>query len=697
MKKLFALLFFVSTVAFGQSYPSPTYNNLTAVGSFTATGLVTLADHATQAANTIIGNATGSPASPTAVTVTGCDGAAQALQWTNGSGFGCNSNIATSGANANITSLTGLTSPISIGAATLYPTVPTNAALLALSTVTTTVVTRLGFYASGDAPPLLYTASGSACSLNAGAGDNGSQVQSSNGKCWIANFPANGSDVREFGAKGDQATDDSAAITNALNDAPSPIVLPALGFRVASGITVPAGKALQGAAPGNYDVVTDSFPAIIGDLALATIVTVTGGGFTEGVALSNVLVTRAAGAIPTNSVGVSVINSGNTLTLRDVVSMRSYIGFAIGPGASTNLGIHLVRCFTGTIPGYHLQISNTVETTVTDSRFGRNGGTDGNSLGYVNINGATVDTVRFTTTQFNLSGGTATAVIAFTGYAANPNGIISLMHCHIEQWLNLITADSGTSAIRSLRFVGNTVDSGSGSIFYNGAANKLTEMMLVGNRFDGGFTFTLDQQLLSVIDGNHFGGTFLVNAGTQVITGNYFDAAVTLQGATAGTTFSGNQLASTLTNTMTGTVSGISTAELTYNNTSSQSISASTLTTITNWTSAFDLNSNFVASTGVFTAPAPARYLVSGQLLFNGSSLALNNQFQALIQVGGVTVFTGVAVADAAANQIAIPFSTVVSMTAGQTLVLRAFQTSSGAQTLNSSGTANSLSIVQLP
>lgn len=69
---------------------------------------------ATQAANTVLGNATAATASPTAITVTGCNGAAQALQWTNGTGFGCNSSIATSGANANITSLSGLTTALSV-------------------------------------------------------------------------------------------------------------------------------------------------------------------------------------------------------------------------------------------------------------------------------------------------------------------------------------------------------------------------------------------------------------------------------------------------------------------------------------------------------------------------------------------------------------------------------------------------------
>ena len=89
----------------------------TGVGTYAFQSLtngITYANLAQAAANTLLGNATGSTANVTAITVTGCNGAAQALQWTNGSGFGCNSNIATSGANANITSLTGLTTPLSV-------------------------------------------------------------------------------------------------------------------------------------------------------------------------------------------------------------------------------------------------------------------------------------------------------------------------------------------------------------------------------------------------------------------------------------------------------------------------------------------------------------------------------------------------------------------------------------------------------
>lgn len=115
MKKILAAaLMLVSAIAHAQSYPSPTYNNVTVQGALNLTNGLPLTSLAPQASNTVIGNATGASAKPTAITVTGCNGAAQALQWTNGSGFGCNSNIATSGANSNITALTGLTTALTV-------------------------------------------------------------------------------------------------------------------------------------------------------------------------------------------------------------------------------------------------------------------------------------------------------------------------------------------------------------------------------------------------------------------------------------------------------------------------------------------------------------------------------------------------------------------------------------------------------
>jgi hypothetical protein len=98
--------------------------------------------------------------------------------------------------------------------------VPNNSALETLQRTGTflpTYVVREGYTTAGDAPPLFYYYSSSACSLNSGSGDNGSQVQASEGGCWLAVFPASGADVREWGVVADNTTDNSTTLQNALN------------------------------------------------------------------------------------------------------------------------------------------------------------------------------------------------------------------------------------------------------------------------------------------------------------------------------------------------------------------------------------------------------------------------------------------------------------------------------------------------
>lgn len=322
MKKILIAVLFAPLTAFAQTYPSPTFSTLTlqnpltaanggtgatastgsgsvvlgtsptiaaptVTGSFTATGLVTTADLSTQAANTILANATGSTASPTAFAMPSCSAATSALNYTSGTGIGCNSSInaatlggATFAAPGNIgtgtpgtgafTSLSSTSAP-TLGAATIFPTVSSNAALQALSTVTTSTVTRLGYTTAADIPALNYQASASACSLNSGSGDNGSQVQSANGKCWIAQFPAGPLPAIQFGLDLTGATDNTTQLQNAWNYAASVgknLLLPATGsgYVKFSTLTMPV--------PTGY---FSGASALVGDLGNTTIKsTVTG-------------------------------------------------------------------------------------------------------------------------------------------------------------------------------------------------------------------------------------------------------------------------------------------------------------------------------------------------------------------------------------------------------------------------------------
>lgn len=96
--------------------------------------------------------------------------------------------------------------------------VPDNATLMGTSTAVITTagmgVIRADYVQGNGAPPLLYLPSNAACSLNAGAGDNGSQVKSADNKCWLAQFPTI-IDVREFGAT---STGDATAKAQAMFD-----------------------------------------------------------------------------------------------------------------------------------------------------------------------------------------------------------------------------------------------------------------------------------------------------------------------------------------------------------------------------------------------------------------------------------------------------------------------------------------------
>lgn len=173
----------------------------------------------------------------------------------------------------NVTPSTGAftslssTSPPTVGAATVYPTVANNAALQALSTAVTGTVTRLGFSAAGDTPPLTYTASASACSLNSGAGDNGSQVKSADNKCWIAQFPPGGADIRWFGAKTGSGNNSTTAFQNAV--------------AASNDVYVPPGQFYMNATLSNisYTLIHGSWDSVLNPYAAGNVLTISGGNF----------------------------------------------------------------------------------------------------------------------------------------------------------------------------------------------------------------------------------------------------------------------------------------------------------------------------------------------------------------------------------------------------------------------------------
>src|SRR5438128_1889237 len=127
--------------------------------------------------------------------------------------------------------------------------VPTNAALQALPSTQYPSVIRLGFSSPGDGGRAAYVSSGSACPLNGGKGDSGSQVESADGKCWLADFGGGALSVKVFGAAGDGVTDDVTPLLSCLAFSAARQAVcrvPAGATLAVDDVTVPNGATLVG-------------------------------------------------------------------------------------------------------------------------------------------------------------------------------------------------------------------------------------------------------------------------------------------------------------------------------------------------------------------------------------------------------------------------------------------------------------------
>jgi hypothetical protein len=336
MKKLFALLLFVSTFAFGQTYPSPTYNVLTlqtplAVGSG-GTGLNTV-----PTGDVLLGNGTG------ALTVSA-------------------TLPATSGGTGTTTGLT--------------PYAPTLATIAALGSATSATLPQsqvvIASYSTvGDA-------GGGVFNIGSTTTANGCTIfNDASGRSWYRQTSGNVTNVKWCGAKGDGATNDSTAFTNAVNIAKTIFVPDGTYFVTEGSIVLKAGQTLEGAGEASYA------PGFVGagtvinctTNAGAACIQVTAGAF--WVTIENLTVTRSAalGTLTSGSNGIQFNGISAFCNVQNVLVYNNYVGFLLRDTSSQSY-MSTIVAQSNTSHGVELQnlASGSLQWVINNALSESNGG-----------------------------------------------------------------------------------------------------------------------------------------------------------------------------------------------------------------------------------------------------------------------------------------------------------------------------------
>lgn len=135
-------------------------------------------------------------------------------------------------------------------------------------------------------------------------------------------------------------------------------------------------------------------------------------------------------------------------------------------------------------------------------------------------------------------------------------------------------------------------------------------------------------------------------------------------------------------------------------NISAQSIPNGAFTTVTGWTAVTDRNSNWTASTGVFTTPRAGVFVVSAALATAAASWGANNNISLAVFKNGVEVAQSTKIVDGtngATTQGVTLGAVLINCAAGDAITLRMFQSQGAAVALGTTAVANWVSIYQLP
>jgi len=258
------------------------------------------------------------------------------------------------------------------------PVVSSNTALTAMK-VSSGIpsVVRLGFATKGDSPPVTYNPQVAPCSLNAGAGDGGSQVQSVDGGCWLGQISSANADVRIWGAKGDGTTDALSALNACIAAFDNACLIPPTSrlFRASGTVLAPNGLRGVVAKMGNGSADNSGFngsSGIVCDTAVTPCLQVGSSSVNaNSQTLSNIVVTRN-GTPPAGAVGI-LVSGGYRAQFNNVKIFNSDTCLKLYAFSTTGITFSGFNVNSGWCTTYAHVIDGWPEAHFYGSRLGDNG------------------------------------------------------------------------------------------------------------------------------------------------------------------------------------------------------------------------------------------------------------------------------------------------------------------------------------
>lgn len=448
-------------------------------------------------------------------------------------------------------------------ATVVLPHVPNNATLALTSTATyPTGVIRDDYLVGNGAPPVLFKPLTGTCAANSLVSDGGSCVNetSGDGNSWKAQYGAGGVDVREWGAKCDGATNDSAAIIASLaaatNASLGKIVLPDATCYSTAQIIVPPGVTLDGTVfvPSNPPAGSKLLCASsVANACLVVSGDGTSAGLGNGAAGAQYLTVAYSGTPPTNSDNIEVLGGYNPV-INHLFAYNAYNGFGFVGVCTTPPSTNCVygisadpdHIYTGVIANDHIYVNNWPELRISHGRFGMSGAGDLNGGAYIYFTGGAggggegPNSFYVSDSIFNQGANAPTHFAQWANITGAGANVVEwkFEHIHVEDSGTgaLFATDVTNNILNRLNISDSTFNTVSRPVWGLNAATQPSEWEITGNEFFcSTFTLSPTPSIQSVaIIGNRIdcASHFTSTAGTDTLelTSNSYGGNLTLDG-----------------------------------------------------------------------------------------------------------------------------------------------------------------------